>query len=164
MVVDDFGVKYVKEEDVHHLEKVLEAFYPCKSDWTGNRYVGVHLNWDYNKRTLRTSMPGYVKKVLLQFGYKPKNGRIQHSPSPYTAPNYGQKVQMTDLDLSPAFTEADKTKLQQSNGKFLYYGRAVDDTMLHILNHLATKIKSGTENTMKSLTHFLDYCYHHVVI
>ena len=36
LVVDDFGVKYVKEEDVHHLEKVLEAFYPCKSDWTGN--------------------------------------------------------------------------------------------------------------------------------
>ena len=34
--VDDFGVKYVKKEDVHHLEKVLEAFYPCKSDWTGN--------------------------------------------------------------------------------------------------------------------------------
>ena len=32
LVVDDFGVKYVKEEDVHHLEKVLEAFYPCKND------------------------------------------------------------------------------------------------------------------------------------
>lgn len=80
----------------------------------------------------------------------------------YTAPNYGQKVQMTDLDLSPAFTEADKTKLQQSNGKFLYYGRAVDDTMLHVLNHLAiTKVNSRTENTMKSLEHFLDYCYHH---
>ena len=36
LVVDDFGVKYVKDEDVHHLEKVLEAFHPCKSDWTGN--------------------------------------------------------------------------------------------------------------------------------
>ena len=102
-----------------------------------------------------------LKKALLQFGYKPASERKQHSPSPYMAPNYGQKVQMTDLDLSPAFTEADKTKLQQSNGKFLYYGRAVDDTMLHALNHLATKVNSGTENTMKSLTHFLDYCYHH---
>ena len=67
---------------------------------------------------------------------------------------------MTNLDLSPAFTEADKTKLQQSNGKFLYYGRAVDDTMLHTLNHLVTKINNGTENTLKSLTYFLDYCYH----
>ena len=36
LVVDDFGVKYVKEEDVRHLEKVLEAFYPCKRDWTEN--------------------------------------------------------------------------------------------------------------------------------
>ena len=121
MVVDDFGVKYVKEEDVHHLEKVLEAFYPFKSDWTGNRYVGVHLKWNYKKRTLRSSMPGYVNKALLQFRYKPASERKQHSPSPYTAPNYGQKVQMTDLDLSPAFSEADKTKLQQPIGHARVY-------------------------------------------
>ena len=111
LVVDDFGVKYVNEEDVHHLENNLEAVYPCKSDWTGNWYVGVKLNWDYNKQTLRTSMPRYIKKALLQFGYKPKSERKQHAPAPYTAPNYGQKVQMTDLDLSPAFSENDKTRL-----------------------------------------------------
>ena len=64
LVVNDLGVKYVNKEDVHHLENILEAVYPCKSDWTGNRYVWVHLKWDYKKRTLRTSMPGYVKKSI----------------------------------------------------------------------------------------------------
>ena len=106
----------------------MEAFYPCKNDWTGNRYVEVHLKWDDTKCTLWTSMPGYVKKELLKFGYKPASQRNQHLPSPYIAPNYGQRVQMTDLDLSSAFLEEDKSKLQSSNGKFLYYGRAVDDT------------------------------------
>ena len=57
-------------------------------------------------------MPDHVKKALLQFGYKPTSVRKQHAPAPYTAPNYGQKVQMTNLDLSPAFSEDDKTKLQ----------------------------------------------------
>ena len=63
LVVDDFRVKYVKKEDMHHLEKVLVSVYPCKSDWTGNQYIGVHLKWDYKKCTLRTSIPGYVRKA-----------------------------------------------------------------------------------------------------
>ena len=97
----------MNNEDVHHLEKILQAVYPCKSDWTGNRYVRVKLNRDYNKQTLRTSMPGYVKKALLQFGYKPTGVRKQHAPAPHTALNYGQKVQMTNLDVLPAFSEDD---------------------------------------------------------
>ena len=66
---------------------------------------------------------------------------------------------MTSIDLSPAIEKEDKAKLQQVCGKFLYYGRAVDDTMLHALNGLSTRVNDGTEMTMEALTHFLDYCY-----
>ena len=66
-------------------------------------------------------MPDHVKKALLQFGYNPTSERKQHSSSTYMVPNYGQKVQMTDLDLSPAFSEADKTKLQQPIGHARVY-------------------------------------------
>ena len=45
--VDHFGVQYVKKEDVKELVKLLEGTYPCKCDWSGSRYVGVNLNWDY---------------------------------------------------------------------------------------------------------------------
>ena len=92
LVTDDFGVAFENKEDVDALIKLLEGTYPCKCDWSGSRYVGVHLDWDYKNRTLKTSMPGYVKKALLQFQHIRK-GKPQHSPSPYTAPEYRKKQQ-----------------------------------------------------------------------
>ena len=53
----------------------------------------------------------------------------------------------------------DKKHLQEMTGKFLYYGRAVNDTMLHALNCLSTQINNGTKRTKVALKHFLDYCY-----
>ena len=41
-----------------------------KSDWAGERYIGIDLKWDYEKRTLETSMDSYVKKALLQFQHE----------------------------------------------------------------------------------------------
>merc|ERR1712078_791022 len=57
LIVDDFGCKFNNKEDVEDLVKLLERTYPCKCDWTGSRYVGVHLDWDYKLRTLKASMP-----------------------------------------------------------------------------------------------------------
>ena len=48
--------------------------------------------------------------------------------------------------------------LQQVCGTFLYYARAVDCTMLHAFNDLATRTKNGTQQIAKVLTHFLNYC------
>ena len=59
-----------------------------KSDWKGDRYIGIDLNWDYEKRTLHTSMKGYVKKALVRFQHEsPK----QHyfAPFKYIPPKYG---------------------------------------------------------------------------
>ena len=43
----------------------------------------------------------------------------------------------------------------------MYSTRAVDYTMLHTLNDLATRVKDGTQKTVKALNHFLDYCATH---
>ena len=94
-------------------------------------------------------MPGYIKK-LIQFQHKKKNKKKQHSPSPYEAPEYGKKCQMTKIDISPALAKEDKSRLQSATGKFLYYGRAVDDTMLHTLNCLSRRINDGTEKTKEA--------------
>ena len=53
----------------------------------------------------------------------------------------------------------DKKHLQEVTGKFLYYSRAVDDTMQHSLNCLSTQVNNGTKRTKAALKHFLDYCY-----
>ena len=157
LVVDDFGVKYINKADALHLEKTISDHYPMKSDWTGDRYIGIDLNWDYTNRTVKLSMKGYVKKALLQFQHKDPT-RHYAAPSQYIPPNYGQKQQMTNIDLSKPMTKAQTHFLQQITGKFLYYARAVDCTMLHALNDLATQTHSGTQKTMKAVAHFLNYC------
>ena len=103
-------------------------------------------------------MPGYVKKALTQFQHI-QQGQTQHSPSPYTAPDYGKKCQMTNVGLTATITPEEKSELQTATGKFLYYGRVVNNTMLHALNFLSTQVNNGTKQTKKALKHILDYCY-----
>ena len=58
-------------------------------------------------------------------------------------------------------TPEEKKRLQKVIGVFLFYARAVDPTMLHTLNVLAAQQEKGTENTIKAMKHFLDYCDTH---
>jgi hypothetical protein len=67
LVVGGFGVKYIGKEHALHLKKVLERHYKLTCDWTGTRYIGITLDWDYKKRQVHLSMPNYVKKALKQF-------------------------------------------------------------------------------------------------
>ena len=46
LVVDDFGVKYCHRRDAEELFTLLKGTYPCKCDWAGELYIGVHLDWD----------------------------------------------------------------------------------------------------------------------
>ena len=54
-----------------------------------------------------------------------------------------------------------KTFIQQVIGSFLFYGRAVDPTMLTALNSIAEHQAKPTRNTKKNIDHFLDYCATH---
>jgi hypothetical protein len=158
LVVDDFGVKYLNKADAEHLKTCLSKHYPMKSDWTGGRYVGIYLDWDYENRTVKLTMPDYVKNTVHQFGpTKPK--QLVYAPSKYTAPQYGAKVQLTNaIDTSPKLTQAQTTLIEQITGTFLYYARAINGTMLHALNDMATWIATGNQSTAVSKTHFLHYC------
>eukprot|EP00804_Cyclotella_cryptica_P002933 CCRYP_013286-RA/>CCRYP_013286-RA protein AED:0.46 eAED:0.46 QI:0/0/0/1/0/0/2/0/210 len=50
------------------------------TDWTGSRYIGIALDWDYIKRRGHLSMPGYVNKALRQFQHaKPTAPHISHA-------------------------------------------------------------------------------------
>ena len=45
--VDGFGVKYIGEQHVDHLMTFLSNHYTIYSNWTGSRYLGLDLDWDY---------------------------------------------------------------------------------------------------------------------
>jgi hypothetical protein len=62
LVVDDFGIRYKSEEDAQHLIDSLTPFYSITVDKEGKRFIGLTLDWDYAKREVHVSMPGYVNE------------------------------------------------------------------------------------------------------
>ena len=157
LVVDDFGVKYERKRDVDHLMRVLKQHYDVKEDWTGSRYIGITLDWDYKKRQVHLSMPGYVKKALLQFNHAVPAKR-QDSPFPHTPPNYGAKVQYAkQRSTAEPLDKKGKRFIQQVCGKFLYYGRAVDSSILTAISAIASQQSNPTEETLAQTYQLLDY-------
>jgi hypothetical protein len=158
LVVDDFGVKYVGKAHAQHLIDTLSSFYELTVDWEATKYCGITLEWDYINRTVDLSMPNYVADALHHFqNVAPKQST--HAPSKWAPPQYGTKVQLTSpANESPKHTAQETKILQRVIGKFLYYARAVDPTMLHILSNLAASQTHGTQATTIQMVHFLNYC------
>jgi len=160
LVVDVFGVKYIRKEDADHLEQTIKNSYPMKTDWTGEYYLGMTLTWDYNKiqndRNVCLSMPGYVRNALIQFQHTYTKNTF--APSPYQAPVYGRKQQMAPNIDTPTFTDKQQKEFQKIVGKFLYYAWAIDNTMMHALNDLASQITTRTMKTEIAIECFLNYC------
>lgn len=156
LVVDDFLIKYERKEDLEHLREAIGKYYTFKVDEEAKQYVGIHLNWDYTKRTVRLSMDGYVKQALLEFQH-PTPKKHYYAPSRYTPPSYGQKVQFAKVDETAPLTGEKINFIQRVVGKLLYYARAVDPTMLHALNDISISAAKGTEATLEATIHLLNY-------
>ncbi len=155
LVVDDFGVKYVGEEHANHLKATLEEHYKLTCDWTGRRYIGITLDWDYKRRQVHLSMPNYVAKALKQFQHKVR--KLQHSPYPSAPIIYGAKKQYATQKSSAPLVDA-KTKkfIQQVCGKFLFLGRAVDSTLLCPISAIASQSAAPTTETLENTMKLLD--------
>ncbi len=82
VIVDDFGVKYVGEENAQHLLDTVQKYYKCSCDWKGERYCGLTIKWDYEGWKVHISMTGYVRKALTRFQHPPQqSNRINHIPT-----------------------------------------------------------------------------------
>ena len=90
LIVDDFGVKYVGKENADHLINVLKEHYEVAEDWDGTKYCGINLDWDYIKRKVHLSMPGYCDEALTRFRHELR--KIMDQPHKYAVPVYGAKV------------------------------------------------------------------------
>ena len=73
---------------------VLSTSYTILHEWTGAKYLGINLDWDYILKKVHTSMLGYVEAAIVHFDHPPPK-RPQHQPYPHVKPGYGQKVQYT---------------------------------------------------------------------
>jgi hypothetical protein len=154
-------VKYRNRQHVLDLLELLGKYYTMKVDWSGSLYLGINLKWDYAKRTVDLSMPGYIERALRRFQH-PAPARPQHSPYAWMPPKYGVSTQLTDApDNSPPLIPSAITLLQQIIGVLLYYARILDSTMLVALGTLASAQSKGTEATMQAAKHLLNYCATH---
>jgi hypothetical protein len=161
LVVDDFGIRYTDRADADHLIAALRQSYDVSLDWTGSRYCGLTLEWDYENRTCDMSMPGYIERALQRFKHIP-GPKVEHSPHPWQRPNYGAKTQFAAMpEQSPSLDAADKTRILEVLGTLLFYARAIDSTMLTAIGELATEQSQATQSTMEKLSQLLNYCAAH---
>ena len=88
-------------------------------------------------------MLNYVQDTLNSFQY-PTGTRVWHALHPWVKHTFGQKVQITQPEgTSELLTLKQVNVIQKLIGKFHYYARAVDHTILVTLGELATKQTVG---------------------
>jgi hypothetical protein len=103
-------------------------------------------------------MPGYVKNALVRFQYSDPY-RPDYATHQWTAPVFGsRKPQLaTPTDTADLLPPNDVTVVQQIVGTFLFYARAVDQTMLVALGSIASQQTKATQNTAKAIQKFFNY-------
>jgi hypothetical protein len=115
------------------------------------------LDWDYTKRKVHLSMPGYIKNAHICFSHEPPD-KPQMQPYPHTTPTYGATVQYAKAaDSSSVATKAEETYIQQVIHILLYYSQAVDATIITGLSSLAAAQAKPTAHTVFLIKWLLDY-------
>lgn len=95
-----------------------------------------------------------LREFLHRTPWKPAYGPIK-----YNQLKFGKKVQYAENESSKPVNKKLKKKIQQVAGKFLYSGRAIDNTTMQALNELSIKASQANEETQESLEVFMDYLY-----
>jgi hypothetical protein len=163
LILDDFGVEYVGKAAFEHLEQALSAEYTCSTDWTGSFYCGLTIKWNYLAQPCHVdvSMPGYISAAQHKFQH-PTPKRPQDSPHVWNQPVYGSKIQYTpDADTSPRLEGPAITRIQKIIGTLLFYGIAVDPTLLVALGSIASEQSTATENTKANVHRLFNYAASH---
>ena len=108
--MDDFAIKYTSLDNAQHLLHALKEKYTISEDWEAKLYIGISFKWDYSKRTVDLSMPGYVTAALQWFRHQLKNNR-QSSPHHHVPPTYGARVQFAEPEDDTPLLPEERLKL-----------------------------------------------------
>ena len=157
LCVDDFGINFFSQQDTNHLLTLLCHKYEVTVNWTGKNYLGIDIGWEYQKGHVDISMTKYIPKAMIRLNHPaPKNP--QYAPHKWTAPDYGQRLQMDPDPYSSKFIDQQGIKFVQNVvGIFLYYALALDPTMLRALNEISRVQDRPTKDTMAKEKWFLYY-------
>ena len=161
LCVDDFGIKYSHKHDAQHLLDSINQHYAYTTDWTGSHYCGLTFDWHYEDGYVDVSMPNYVTKSLTRLKYQQKV-HPQYSPHEHVPIQFGTKgtrQYATAKDTSPKLSPQATTHIQSITGSFLYYGRAIDASILPAINEIASAQSQPTQKTAEKTQRLMDYLH-----
>ncbi len=102
-------------------------------------------------------MPGYIENTLIRFHHELPN-KPQLQPHPHMLLTYSATVQYAKANnVSPSATNTEGKYIFHVIGVLLYYGRAVDSTILVSLSSLAAAQSKPTAHTLSLVKRLLDY-------
>jgi hypothetical protein len=159
LIVDDFAINNMSENDADHIINALKKYYTITVDKDAAKYIGLTIKWNYENGKVHIFMPGYLAKTMIRFKHETPT-KIQNSPHCHIEIKYGLKQQYVndEEELSPPLNQEEKKYVQAVAGTLLYYARAVDSTILPALSSLATKQAKPTQKTIEKIKQLLDYC------
>ena len=161
LCVDDFGVQYFSKDDANHLIASLQEKYIVTTDFSGTNFCGLDIIWDYTNGWVDISMNKFVTKTLRKLLHSP-SPRKQHAPHQWQLPVYGQNRQFAPTpDSSPVLDAKGIKHVQRVVGSFLYYARAIDNTIITALNEIASMQAHPTQKTNDKIKMLLDYLHTH---
>ena len=159
LCVDDFGIKYNTEEDAEHLINALKTAYEITIDKEGTDFCGLKLHWNYQNGYVDINMPGYVQKALKKLEHNPPT-IPQHAPHKWVPITYGKQIHQTEVDdTTPHLSSLETRHIQKIVGTFLYYARAVDNTIHPALNEIASTQAKPTVQTKIATNMLMDYLH-----
>eukprot|EP00804_Cyclotella_cryptica_P025774 CCRYP_002954-RA/>CCRYP_002954-RA protein AED:0.38 eAED:0.38 QI:0/0/0/1/0/0/2/0/394 len=143
LVVDDFGIKYLKQADLDHLIAALKKYCDVTVDLEGKEYSPL----------VHGALPPEGPATIRQLGSNPAS-RLTVSPH---EPKYAVKQQFANYDMSTPAGKEDQKHVQLVTGKFNWYAHGIDGTMLMPISALAAQQAKPMQATMKRVQHFLNY-------
>jgi hypothetical protein len=105
-------------------------------------------------------MPKFVSKGRAKY-HHPTPKFAHHAQHLWSKPVYGQKVQYATSNTSTLLDKTGPRRVQGVSGTFLYYGRALDYTILPALNEISNNQSKPTDVTGKACDHLMDYLATH---
>ncbi len=61
LIVDDFRIEYCEQFHAHQ--------YSITTDWSGLKFAGIDLNWDYTKCICHLTMPGTIPEICIKYNH-----------------------------------------------------------------------------------------------
>jgi hypothetical protein len=93
--VDDFGIKYIGDENLKHLFQALRTeTYEIVEDWVGELYCAITLDWNYAARWVDIAMLVYA--IKKPHSVQPSTTIETPTLPIYTKPNCVQERQSSN--------------------------------------------------------------------